>query len=318
MKFAYLVMTELRSIDKTIKGLNDYIINYFDADVYICVQQTFNNDNEKIQLFDKNVVYHEIYEKPDPVVYFGNNTNLDIKYDNVTNMDKNYNWNKESNLQIYINYYKMSKIIENVIEKYDFFITMRTDVNFVFPFPKKSLFEKIPKKIYFIDAEYCKNWGGIGFSAFIHKTYILQYLQCYYNAITNNILIQTPTFVELNKKTNTLNQETFQKYCLRLSSVDDSDIKYIKHINFYYTATLLDDYTTWAIPKIHKQYNVICKYETQCSEAYNNLKLWMNKCIWKYKNDSIFLELTKKVVNYRKSIQILIQNKLKNNNNNKR
>ena len=99
MKFAYLVMTELRSLSKNIQNLYNYIINPYDADIFICVQESSNNDYESIKLFSKNVMYNEIYKRPDPNKYFGepNNTNIQCK-----GID---NWNMPSNLQIYINYH---------------------------------------------------------------------------------------------------------------------------------------------------------------------------------------------------------------------
>ena len=113
MKFAYLVMTELRSLEKNINDLYKYIIDPFEADIFICVQETSIDDYEKIKLFNKNVVYSEIYKKSNPYQYFGKNNSLIIKYDD------SFHWNKPSNLQIYINYHKMSQIIEKYVDKYD-------------------------------------------------------------------------------------------------------------------------------------------------------------------------------------------------------
>ena len=68
-------------------------------------------------------MYNEIYKRPDPNKYFGepNNTNIQCK-----GID---NWNMPSNLQIYINYHKMSEIIKDKVNDYDYFITMRTYIN---------------------------------------------------------------------------------------------------------------------------------------------------------------------------------------------
>ena len=286
MKFAYLVMTELRSLDKTIQQLYDYIINPYDADIFICVQQTFSDDNEKIKLFNKNVVHSEIYTKPDPNIYFGTNNNINIR---------SGSWCVPSNLQIYINYHKMSQIIEKYVDKYDYFITLRTDVCILFPFPDKHLFENIPNALYSVDATYCKDWGGCGFSVFIHKKFIMNYLMCYYNIISNKIYkpILINNFNKLGYDCS--NQENFLNICLKIMnnpsethSILDNK-KYIKNINYYYTAKALNDYTTWSKPSIHPIYNVICKYEGQCAEAYQNFKIWQNGK-WKYDNDCIFLE----------------------------
>jgi len=280
-------MTELRSLDKTIQQLYDYIINPYEADIFICVQQTFSDDNEKIKLFDKNVVYNEIYTKPDPNVYFGLDNNINIKIGN---------WNIHSNLQIYINYHKMSQIIEKYIDKYDYFITMRTDVCILFPFPEKKLFENIQPALYTVDAKYCNHWGGCGFSVFIHKAFIMEYLSCYYtiisNKIYNSLLIDN---FKIKGKIYS-NQENFHKICLQIINNQDKkcnvldNTKYIKNNNYYYTAKTLEDYTTWSKPELNSTYNVICKYREQCEEAYDNLKLWNNNNKWKYNNDYFYLE----------------------------
>jgi hypothetical protein len=285
MKFAYLVMTELRSLDMTIQQLYDYIITPYDADIFICVQQTFSDDTEKIKLFNKNVVYSEIYTKPDPNIYFGTDNNI---------MIESGSWCIPSNLQIYINYHKMSEIIEKYVDNYDYFITLRTDVSILFPFPDKEFFNTIPNALYTIDSTYCKSWGGPGFSLFIHKKFIMNYLICYHTIISNNIYKQLliNNFNKLGHSHS--NQENFQYICLKnINKPGETSIldntKYIKNINYYYTAKTLNDYTTWSKPFIHSIYNIICKYEGQCTEAYQNLEKWKNSK-WKYDNECIFLE----------------------------
>ena len=104
-----------------------------------------------------------------------------------------------------------------------------------------------------------------------------------------------------NKLKNAFNQENFQTFCLKIMNVYKYK-KYIKNINYYYTTEKVDDYTTWSKHFIHPKYNVICKYEKQCDDAYNNLKLWMNECKWIYENNCIYLQLSDKVINYRKYI----------------
>ena len=292
-------MTELRSLSKNIQNLYNYIINPYDADIFICVQESSNNDYESIKLFSKNVMYNEIYKRPDPNKYFGepNNTNIQCK-----GID---NWNMPSNLQIYINYHKMSEIIKDKVNDYDYFITMRTDVCILFPFPRKELFDIIPKSLYSFDSEYSKEWGGSGYCVFIHKNYILKYLSCYYDVISNdkykNDLINN--FYNPIKKELLCNQEKFQKICIKIMNIDNP--KYIKNINLFYNATTLTDYTTWSKPKLHPKYKVICKYIEQCDEAYNNLKLWYMGARWNYNNDYLYLEFPesiKTIINQRKNI----------------
>lgn len=292
MKFAYLVMTELRSLSKNINDLYKYIINHFDADVFICVQESLPNDHETIKLFDKNVIYSEIYQKPDSYEYFGVNNNSTL-----TPVNDIMHWNKESNLQIYINYHKMSNIIKNVINDYDYFITMRTDVSILFPFLHKDIFSLIPNEMYSFDTKYTKTWNGSGYSVFIPKKYIMNYLTCYYDVISNpnykKLLINL--FYEKSQKKLICNQEKFQKICFKLKNIPNP--KYIKNTNLFYNATTLNDYTTWSKPIMHPKFNVICKYKEQCDEAYGSLYLWNSGFRWRYLNDCLFLDLP---VNYKK------------------
>jgi hypothetical protein len=276
-------MTELRSLEKNINDLYKYIIDPFEADIFICVQETSIDDYEKIKLFNKNVVYSEIYKKSNPYQYFGKNNSLIIKYDD------SFNWNKPSNLQIYINYHKMAHIIKNLINNYDYFITMRTDVSILFPFPEKSFFNELPQSIYSFDTEYSKGWGGSGYSVFIHKNFIFNYLRAYYFVISNKIFRNTliNNFYDNSEKKLICNQEKFQKICFKIINMP-SHI-YIKNTNVYYNATTLTDYTTWSSPIVHPKYNVICKYINQCDEAYNGLYLWNNDYRWKYENNSLSL-----------------------------
>jgi len=287
MKFAYLVMTELRSLNKNINDLYKYIINHFDCDIFICVQETSQDDYEVIKLFDKIVVYSEIYKKPDPHTFFGPNNNTNITKGNKIKNDTS--WNKPSNLQIYINYHKMGHIIKNIVNNYDYFITMRTDVSILFPFPTKEFFDTIPQSLYSFDTEYSKNWNGSGYSVFIHKNFILNYLNCYYFIIKNKVFkkVLLNKFYEPSRKKLQCNQEKFQKICLKLLNIPKP--KSIKNTNVYYNATTLNDYTTWGTPILHPKYNVICKYINQCNDAHDSLNLWNQGFKWEYKNDSIIL-----------------------------
>lgn len=283
MKFAYLVMTELRSLNKNIQNLYNYIINPFEADIFICVQETSIEDHEKIKLFDKNVIDSKIYKKPNPFTYFGDNNNI-FK---ITNCNRRESWSRKSNLQIFINYNKMAVMIKDVAQNYDYFITMRTDVEILFPFPDKNLFNIIPQSLYSFDTNYSKGWGGSGYCVFIHKHFIFNYLNSYFyvlkykmfhKALLNNLYIPSQKIYHTN-------QENFQKICFKIIKVPQPIA--IKNVNVFYNATTTNDYTTFSTPKVHPIYNVICKYEKQCTDAYESLKLWNNGYRWKYnKNEN--------------------------------
>lgn len=274
MKFAFLVMNELRSINKTINSIYENIINYYNADVFILCQETFDNDLDNINLFNKNVIYKELYKKPNLSTYFKN-------YEYIKQFDNDV-WNKDSCLNMYINFFKMADIIEKYKDDYDYFIFMRTDIEILFPFPNKEIFEKIPNGLYSFDAKYCNSWGGVGFSAFTHKKYILDYLKCCHEIIIDNNKIN---------KFKHLNYLYYNQECLKIFCLSEKNLyySYIKNINYYYTAETLNDYTTWSEPMIHPIYNVICKYDSQCTEAYENLNIWNNIKVWKFDGENMLL-----------------------------
>lgn len=272
MKFAYIICFELRAIKKTISYLEEFIINPYNADVILCCQKKFENDEERINLI-KNIRIKKLYEKENPKIFYGKNYIMKLR--------DSGNWNNYSNNQIYINLRKVWECIKDIYTEYDYFIFTRTDSQILFPFPDKELFECAEPGIYTFDANYCKQWGGYATGVFVHKNFIEAYLNKYYNVIMKN------NFIELNKINVGLNQENFANFAMQKAGLS---WKYIKNINSFFTAETLDDYTTWSKPQIINEYDVICKYPDQCYEAFNNYKLWLNGKRWKYNNNQFYLE----------------------------
>ncbi len=274
MKFAYLIIGELRLIKENIKSLYDHLFDYYDADIFILVQKVSINDYEDIKMFDKRVVYSKIYEKPDPIFFFRDESLL--KY-------KNDNWNKDSCLQYYINMFEMGKIIKKYKDKYDYFIIHRIDINILFPFPEKSLLEKQINPInYTFDPDFSRYYGGYGTCFFVYKKYIVDYLYAPFDVIMNKKLLHE----FLNRKIR-LNQENFLNYSYDKKKIT---IGKIKDICSYFTGKTVNDRTTFSIFKFHQKYNVICKYEKQCSEVYKNLIKWKKGLRWDLINNTIFLK----------------------------
>jgi len=267
MKFAFLVMLEPRSLSKTINNLYRYIIDYYDTDIYILCQETTNIND--IELFNKNVVYKNIYKKPNSFEYL-----------NITKNSWDNNWNNDSCLQCYINWYKMYEILEDKYNNYDYYIILRTDIDILFPFPPKEIFESIPFGIYTYDANYAKSWGGYSSGVFIHKKFILDYLKCFYEIINNNLYTEFLSYYLQN-------QENYMIYCMNKYNLS---FKYMNNLNIYFTAETLNDNSTWSHIEYSSKYNVIYKYIEQCEEAHNNLLYWNNGARWVYENNIILLK----------------------------
>lgn len=268
LKFAFLVMYELRCL-KHIEKIYKNIIDFYNADIIICCQDVSEHQDD-INLFNKNVVYKQTYTKPDPTIYFKNN-----KYLNT----QSHNWNKPSCLQLYINWNEMGNVLEQFKDKYDYFISIRTDIDILFPFPDKHLFENIPKGVYTYNTEYAKWWGGFGCGVFIHKDYIIEYLKSTYNILNNENICDTLSL-------HCMNQENFLTKCLKNYGIE---MKYIKNLNIIYIAENERSYTTWAIPQKHHLYKGYIKYPEQVNETLKNLELWNKGYKWKVINDSLEL-----------------------------
>jgi hypothetical protein len=268
LKFAFLVMYELRCLTQ-IDKLYKYIIDFYDADIIICCQE-LEDTQELVKLFDRRVIFKKIYTKPCSSDYFNNHPQL---------KSESNNWNKESCLQLYINWNEMSHVLEDFKDKYDYFINVRTDIDILLPFPDKHLFETIPKGIYTYDAKYAREWGGLGAGIFIQKEYIIQYLKCTYNILTNQSLCHDLACY---------NQENFLNMCLRHANIT---MKYMNNLNFFYIATSQSAYTTHALPQRHYLYPGFIKYPTQVNEVYSNLALWKNGYKWKIVNEMLTLSI---------------------------
>jgi glycosyltransferase involved in cell wall biosynthesis len=320
MKYAFLVMYELRALKKTIENLYKYVIDFYDADIIILCQRQFEEDESLLKLFNRNVKYCNLYDKPNPASYFNvDEISLQKNIDLRENPEYRGLWNAPGNLQIYINMNEMAKIIEKYKNEYDYFITLRTDIDILFPFPDKEIFEKIPPGVYGFYPSYSRSWGGLGEGNFIHKNYIIDYLTSCNdfirnNPITSNIFNERQNyfyklkdhffFIKIDSKEHPILKKHLNQELLLLLSLKEKGIKIknINNLNFYYTAEGITDYTTTNTIKtdgIH-----VYKNMEQLMESKLQLDLWNNNYGWTYENECIYL----KKPNYDATISILIRN----------
>ena len=64
MKFAVIIAYELRGIKKTIESYYKHIIDFYNADVFIICQKQFDDDEERLKLFNRKVKLIKMYQKP--------------------------------------------------------------------------------------------------------------------------------------------------------------------------------------------------------------------------------------------------------------
>lgn len=265
-------MYEIRTLKK-INNLYKYIIDYYNADIIICCQES-DNIEEKLKLFNRNIIYKKYYQKKNPNDYY-NNPKL--------GQYPQQNWNDKNCLQIYINWNEMANVIENYKNDYDYFINLRTDIDIFFPLPDINFIKNINKGIYSFDAQYAHNFGGYCTGVFTHKDYIIQYLRVTYNILKDDLIIN-----EFLNSYTLLNQENFKNFCMKYNNIQ---FNYIKNLNIFFIAENLNSRTTWGTPQKDEKYDGYIKEKNQFNEAYNNLILWNNGYRWKYDGNNIFLSL---------------------------
>jgi len=274
MKFAVIIAYELRGIKKTIESYYKHIIDFYNADVFIICQKQFDDDEERLKLFNRRVKLVKLYQKPIVKEYFGET--------NIINIESQENWNNPGVSQMYINQNEISKIIKDYVNDYDYFIQFRTDIDILFNFPQPELFEKIPPGIFTFWPKYCEKWGGSGGANYIHKKFVVDYFKSCFDLMNDNLFIN---FIR-TRGPRGINQEFIHNNALAIKGLK---LNLIKNINYYYTAEKMNDYTTWAFIQLHPKYNVICKYPEQCDEAHEALELWKNNYKWDIVNNEIVL-----------------------------
>jgi len=290
-----MMMGELRCIHKNHTVIKKQLIDYYNADVIIVCQNTFHDDKKRIDYFKENTVYCQIYDKPDPLIYFDN----DCCLKNVSNVGGE--WNTFGCLQIYINMMEMHKVISTYNWDYDYYLMFRTDSNILFDLPDISIFNNLPHSVYGFYTDYWKEWGNLG-GHYIHKKYINKYLSAPYQYIKNikhvDILNEKQVFTKLNTlyyKNIDIDYDFFPEiiyqeilFVLAFESVD-IHIKKIHNLPFYYCEDINETYT---INNDHERItnNGICyKYSCQYEECQKNFLLWSDGYRWITNNNEILL-----------------------------
>jgi hypothetical protein len=309
MKFAFLVGGELRGVKKTIKKLYKYIADFYDADIIIVCQKCFHDDEDRLKLFNRRLKFSKLYDKPNPIEYFGIDSNIEFIIENGTHI-RNHDdiaWRYPEMLQIIINMNEMSKVLKTINEEYDYYIFFRTDINILFPFPDKCLFKNFSAGVYSLEGKYCQFWGGQGMANYIHKNYIHNLLTACYDyiksptidkGVINNFVNIYEIIPEYYDSINATNVKEHEKIGINQEQLFILAVKHknlvihrINTINYYYTVELNNNYTTTGKIKTHSKYNVLCKYEKQVGEAYENYKLWNNNYRWTIQNNKLDFSL---------------------------
>lgn len=127
-KYAVCIYGELRSINTIINNFYDNFINKLNADFYLMAQKTNEEEMDNtINMFEKNVIDKELYDKPE---------NIRGLFNNYEKLIQHENYIIDPCLQIYYNLYKIyEKYGDNFEKNYEYIIMTRSDYLHIFPFP---------------------------------------------------------------------------------------------------------------------------------------------------------------------------------------
>lgn len=290
MKIALCLYGQIRGVNSCLDSLIENVTNPWEADVFLCFNNSSQEDLIKTSKKFNKVIKAEIYENEDLNTCFSKSfyKNL-IEYAKQTlkNDSSLYSYDvnflaplvgSHSALLARMNWFKLAKMIENYINEYDYFLITRPDHFYTFPIFNKS----------FLNSEYIfkydgHDWGGINSDFLI---------------IPSNIVLDW-----LNFNKSFLNDEQYVDYII-------SGMEKIRRKNSEYLTKLMFDYKKWNIktlsmnsfissdsPEDKTTYQPIksseehiWKYDCQFSKCLENYNLWQNGYVWKNFSDKISLE----------------------------
>jgi hypothetical protein len=267
---AFLVMYELRCVNReTVKSLYDNIVDVYDADIYILCQKQFDDDAERVALFDRNVVKAELYDPR-------GDADVVKKIEKWQDHPRTElaNFVNDGNVNVYVNNVMFESYLGDLADSYEWFVMSRTDVSILFPFPPKDTLEGLEPGVYCFSPEYCRLWGGSGGGNIVHRDFIRKYLTACGDCLDRAVSGGDP---ELVRSMVDFNQEKLLEKALALKYI--STLR-IDTINYFYTAEGIDDRTTWSVIQPHPVHGVLCKYVEQCSEAFENKSKWDGGARW--------------------------------------
>lgn len=289
-KTAICLFGELRGIKTCIPTLYENIINKWDSDLFLCFNMYKFSEYEQIKEINKNVIVSNIYEKEDVYKIFPNS--FYEKYvpylENVLKNSNKWGCNiigpilgSHSNLLIRLNWYNLSKILIDYVDKYDYFLITRPEHLYKFPIFDLS----------FLDKNYIIKYNVHNFGCFnadfliIPNHQVIDWLTSGYDFFTKDDL-QDYMIEELKK----LSPHSHISECFT-----DIIVRYKKYkikemsINSFVSSDTINSSRSDIPFKWCDKRNVIWKHEEQFNETYKNLELWNNGHRWKCAENIIYL-----------------------------
>ena len=249
-RYGICIFNELRAVKETVANIYSNLVDVLDADIFICTQKTFEDDAERLKLFDRKVVCKEIYERPDPLLYMPK----------IREFPYGGNWRYPGGEHFYVNMWKMAQVLKMFSAEYDYFIFMRSDTNVLFPI-KKDFWENA------IHVQEGSEHGGINMNMLVIPSQIVvEYCLSFSDCVNEPYSFMSAEHDHLGLDKNHLNTE---RYCRNIFIHKKYETK-IYPCNCFLTAGSLDDRTSWSVIQYDNEKGVFYKYKEQLDLAFDN------------------------------------------------
>lgn len=259
-RFAVCLYTELRGVKETVESIYKNVIYVLSADVFICCQKTFDDDAERLKLFDRNVVYKEVYERPDPLLLMPK----------IREFPYGGNWRYPAAEHFYVNMNKLAQIFKLFSGDYDYFLFMRPDTKVIFPIKKY-----FSEDVFYIQEG--SEHGGLNINMLLcPASKVIDYCSSFSDCVNEPYSFMTNNIDHLGLDKNYLNTE---RYCRNIFIHKNFQTKSYP-CNCFLTAESLNDRTSWSSIQYDKQRGVFFKYQEQVEMAFSNKEKYNNEKLY--------------------------------------
>jgi len=275
-KVAVCLVGEPRGIKTCVDSLYKNIIEPLNASIFYSFNRATKDDESKIQLINKNVIFGELKEKCD----LRKELVPDSLYDKFDEMDFYFqsNWVGTVNgldggvCFRHVDFKRMASIISDHLNNFDYFIITRSDFRYLFPIFDFSILK---------DVDIVKHKGadhyahtGMNWEFIIcHRNKVLEYLNSPY-VFMNDEALQDYFLPILRERPR--NNESFQRiisdyYKWRVLEM---------YINGFLSADTDTERTTWGHVQYNESKKVHFKYPEMMDDAYANLERFSSGLEW--------------------------------------
>jgi hypothetical protein len=285
-RVAICLTGEPRGMKACADSLYENIVEPLDASVFYSFNRATPDDESKMELVARKLIYGELKEKADlrkelvPESLFDKLDERD--FDPLSNWIGTINKQKGGVCYRHIDFRRMAVIVSDYLNQFDYFIITRSDFKYLFPIFDFSILT---------DQEIIKHKGsdhyfhtGMNWEFIICKSNkVLEFLNAPY-LFMNDESLQDLVIKKIRQRPR--NNESFQRIISEYYNWNVSEME----INGFLSADSLEERTTWGEVQHSESKQIYFKYSEMTNDAYRNLD--KINCGLRWKNDGKELKLT--------------------------